>query len=270
METRCRKLRGDWTSSWDSHSQGEAERMRKQRIIQHNLLSAEKMSTLTALPNNKNSSFSALINEAYNSILNFSGHGSGLEYGYGSPAENLITMDFRQNYIDEAYMKTEEVLQRGLYRFIKDQQSFDKEGVIVFNTLSWERDAPVEVQFPAESNQEYNVVDLVTGESVLSFREGYKLYFIARDLPPLGFRKYTLEPVKTGANGQKAAGLSSSSASIENQYYRIVSDGKEIISIIDKKSGKELINSENSVGFNEPLIKKVPDNEAILSLLPEM
>jgi alpha-mannosidase len=255
------ELRGDWTSSWDSHSQGEAERMRKQRLIQHSLLSAEKMSTLTALLGNKNSSFSEYINEAYNSILNFSGHGSGLEYGYGSPSENLITMDFRQNYIDDAFMKTEEVLLRGLHRFIMDQQSFDKEGIIVFNTLSWERDAPVEVQFPAESNQEYNVVDLVTGEGVLSFRKGHKLYFVARNLPPLGFRKYALKPV-TRANGQKAAGLSSSAASIENQYYRIVSDGKSIISIIDKKSGKELIDKENLIGFNELLMKKAPDIES--------
>jgi hypothetical protein len=103
-------LKGDWTSTWDSHTQGEPERMQKQRLIQHRLLSAEKLSTISSLIEDNKISLSAYIDEAYRSLLHFSGHGSGLEYGYGSPYDNLITMQFRQDYINNAFMKTEEVL----------------------------------------------------------------------------------------------------------------------------------------------------------------
>ena len=42
-------LKGDWTSNWDIFYQGEFERNKKARWSQHQLLSAEKLSTLSSL-----------------------------------------------------------------------------------------------------------------------------------------------------------------------------------------------------------------------------
>jgi hypothetical protein len=258
------ELKGDWTSPWDSDTQGEPGRMKTHRWIQHNILSAEKISTLTALMDKKVTSFSEEINDAYNSLLHFSGHGSGLEYGYGSPADNIITMEFRQSYINDALMKTEEVLQKGIYRFSRPHESFEGEGIIIFNTLSWERDAPVEIQFPAESDQQYEVVDLVTNKIVPSFRDEYKLYFIAEDLPSMGFKKYRLNP-KVSITA-KSKELFSSPGMIENQFYKIRydSESKSISSILDKKSGKELVDDKHVYGFNVPLIKTGQENYSMI------
>ncbi|MCK7528642.1 MAG: hypothetical protein MZV64_69350 [Ignavibacteriales bacterium] len=45
-------MKGDWTSNWDIFYQGEFERHKKARLSQNQLLSAEKLSTLSGLLDN--------------------------------------------------------------------------------------------------------------------------------------------------------------------------------------------------------------------------
>ncbi|RPI66946.1 MAG: hypothetical protein EHM47_15670, partial [Ignavibacteriales bacterium] len=153
-------LNGDWTSNWDVYYQGEPDLMKKQRSVQHNLLSAEKLAALTWLIDKNKNPLTDIVDEAYQSLLSFSGHGSGLEYGYGSPADNLITMEYREDYIHNAYLKADEILRRSIYRISKPEESFEGEGIIVFNTLSWNRNVPVEIQFPFETSPRYEIIDL--------------------------------------------------------------------------------------------------------------
>ena len=260
-------IRGDWTSNWDVFYQGEAERMKEHRWVQSNLLSAEKLASLTWLKDRNMLPLSDIVHNAYRSMLNFSGHGSGLEYGYGSPEENLITQEYRKSYVHNAYLNTEELLERAMYRIGKPEESFEGEGIIVFNTLSWKRDATVEVQFTEENMQQYEVIDLTTKQKVESYRDGYKLYFVAKDLPSFGYKKYRLQPI-TKKDGEKDSGLNVSDNSIENQFYKIIIDksSNKISSIIDKKSNKELIDKENPLGFNQPLIEKFQDNQTFSQL----
>jgi len=255
-------LKGDWTSNWDIFYQGEFERMKKERWVQHNLLSAEKLATLTWLLDDTKSPLSDYVDLAYRLILNFSGHGSGLEYGYGSPADNFTTMEYRESYAHDAYLKTEEVLERSIYRITKPEESFEGEGIIVFNTLSWERDIPVEFQFPFENSPLYEIIDLTTNEKVSSYREGYKQIFIASDLPSFGFKKYRLRQVSVKDKSDNTE-LKISDDSIENQFYKISFNKSlnKIESIIDKKSNKELLDKNSKYGFNQPLVERFQKNE---------
>ena len=260
-------IRGDWTSNWDVFYQGEAERMKEHRWVQQNLLSAEKLSTLTWLIDKNKQPLSSYVHDAYRSMLNFSGHGSGLEYGYGSPADNLITQEYRKSYVHNAYLNTEEILERSMYRIGKPEESFDGEGIIVFNTLSWKRNSPVEVQFTEENMQQYEVIDLETNQRVKSFRNGFKLYFVAENLPSFGFKKFRLQAI-TKPNEDINTGLKVSDNSIENQFYKITFDksSNKILSILDKKSNKELIDKDNPLGFNRPLMEKFQDNQTFSQL----
>jgi alpha-mannosidase len=255
-------IKGDWTSNWDIFYQGEFDRNKKQRWVQHNLLSAEKLSALTWLLDEKKSPLTDYIDLAYSSTLNFSGHGSGLEYGYGSPEENKITMEYREKYIHDAYLNTEEVLERSIHRITKPEESFDGEGVIVFNTLSWIRDAVVEIQYPFADSPLYDIIDLTNQEKVPSFREGYKQIFVARDLPSFGFKKFRLQQV-SAKDKPEDNGLMLSDNSVENQFYKITFDkaSGKVESILDKKSNKELNKGESEYGFNHPLMERFQKNE---------
>ncbi|RPI68987.1 MAG: hypothetical protein EHM47_13875, partial [Ignavibacteriales bacterium] len=142
----------------------------------------------------------------------------------------------------------------------KPEESFEGEGIIVFNTLSWNRDVPVEIQFPFETSPRYEIIDLTTNEKIESFRKGIKQIFIARSLPSFGYKKYRLQQSENKSPDSK---LEITDNSIENQFYIIEFDKSEktIISIMDKKSGKELVDKKNELGFNQPLIERFQEEE---------
>ena len=109
-------LTGDWTSTWDVLYQGEPARMVRQRWAQYHVLTAEKMATLSWMLDSRHEPLTTEIEAVYDNLLHFGGHGSGLEYGYGSPKDNLTTMAFREHYVERAVLGTVDVLERATYR----------------------------------------------------------------------------------------------------------------------------------------------------------
>ncbi len=95
-------LRGDWTSSWDMLFQGEPERVMSQRSTQQQLLEAEALDAVTTTLRPDILPATRAADRAYASLLEYSGHGSGLEAGFGTPGENALTMGIRENYLRNA------------------------------------------------------------------------------------------------------------------------------------------------------------------------
>ena len=254
-------LKGDWTSNWDIFYQGEFERHKKARHSQNRLLAAEKLSTLSSLLDNAKRPMNLELGQAYRSLLQFSGHGSGLEFGYGSPEDNKLTMDYRQNYIDNAYLGAEAVLLKALFQISKPEESLDSEGLLIFNTLSWRRNDLVEIQYPFDNSPEYDVVDAATNEIIPSFRKNHKQFFISGDVPSFGYKKYLLKP--KSAVKEFTSELVTSGNSIQNQFYRIAfdADNPKVTSVVDKKTGKELLNSGSSFALAHPTIEKFQMNQ---------
>jgi len=247
-------LKGDWTSDWDILYQSEPKEFIRLRSIQHRMLSAEKLSTINWLLNPELLFPEEKFAEAYQILLNFSGHGSGLEAGFGSPEDNISTMAFRKGNIDQAELQVEELIQRALYRFSVPHASFESEGAIVFNTLTWERDAVVELSFPEGRNLSVDIIDLTTDEMVPYYTEGHKLWFIARNLPSLGYKKYQIIP-KLEISQYADNDLIPTVNSIENRFYRINYDTNTIIQIIDKRTQQNLIGKTDFYSFAQPLVK---------------
>ena len=262
-ENKVPNLRGDMTSPWDITSQGEFVREKKTKWIQHQLESAEKLSAINWLMNKKQTPFPNEFYKTYQSLLEFDGHGSGLEYGYGSPKENKITMDFRGADVDKSYFNTEELLERAIYRRTHAEESFEGQGVYIFNPLSWKRSAPAEIEFPANQTQKYKIIDLSNNKLVPAYQDGYKIHFIADSLPALGFKKFRLVPVDSSTNNLNSD-LKISNGSIENKYYKILynSESGKIEQIIDKKSNKELINTASELPFNIPIVERFQNSQS--------
>lgn len=250
-------LEGDWMSTWDVQYQGEPARILRQRQTHAQLHAGEIMSTIASVIDRSRVPFSGEINDAYRSLQNFSGHGSGLEYGYGSPADNYITMEHREQYIRDALMISDEVIRRSVDRLARPHESFDGPGIYIFNPLSWKRDAAIEVQFPKEHFNHYRVVDMVTGEPIPSVQDDYTLHFIVRDLPPVGYKIVRLEFVDK-PDATVGGFLTYGENFIENEFYRIEIDGTSAIitSIIDKKRNAELIDKKSAYAFNELVVER--------------
>ncbi|MFC1539243.1 glycoside hydrolase [Candidatus Latescibacterota bacterium] len=121
-----------------------------------------------------------------------------------------------------------------------------KEGSIkrffVFNPLGWRRTDIVEIDI--ESKSPVHVVDISTNKETLSqvvfVKDKHLIQFLARDIPPVGYKVYEIRPGKATI-GSKLALIDSNT--IENQFYRLkVSESGAITSLIDKKHGnRELV-----------------------------
>lgn len=253
-------IRGDWTSDWDILNQGETKRMLKYRWVQNQLPSAEVLSSLSSLESTQSSSFANEINSVYDGLLHFSGHGSGLEYGFGSARENIITDQIREGYVQSSYLLTNEILQRSLYRLTSPKESFDSHGIMVYNTLSWKRTIPVEIEFPVTDLNSYSVIDLSTNTEVSSFRSGSRLYFLAENVPGIGYKQYQL----SGPSG-KAASEAENDGAAENEYYKISLTEKGLV-ITAKSSGKNILRTENDLRSFMPVRKIAQEDEGFKNL----
>ena len=230
-------IKNDFTSTWDILNQGEFGRNIKLRWTQRNINSAAKLSGSLWLANDNYKFNSGLFNSAFYNSLNFTGHGSGMEYGYGNKFENYITDAYRQNYVDNAYYKTEELIQRSLYQLTKPMESFAGFGAVVFNPLSHSRDEIISVEFSALENADYSVIDISTGEQLNSYYDGNSISFLAKDIPAIGYKKF-----RFANNSEPHTEENTGNDTIENEFFIIEIDSKsgKIRRVLDKSMDVEI------------------------------
>ena len=81
------------------------------------------------------------------------------------------------------------------------------------------------------------------------------LNFVARDVPPLGYRTYV--PVYEGAD-RRGPLFADNWDVLENEYLRLRLDPERgtVASLIDKQSGRELIDTSSKYGFGQYLYER--------------
>lgn len=125
--------------------------------------------------------------------------------------------------------------------------------IVVFNPLPWNRDDVATVEAPAGAATEW--MDVATGKTVATDLEGRLLRFVARDLPPLGYR--TFVPVSTeAAAGDLAA--DQAAATIENAFFRVRLDPARgaIRSLVEKRTGREMVDATSPYGLGQYLYER--------------
>lgn len=240
-------VRGDAISDWDVQFQGEPDRMQRYRHNQYRCQTGEKLALMGALSNKTTGTFYERTRMAVERQLEYSGHGSGLEYGYGTDDENARTLGYRESYVNQAHQLTDEVLERASYGWLQVQAGLSGEYAIVFNPHSYPVSAPVHLDFNPLRSAPYALRDLETGEIIDSYWNNFRLEFIAKDIPPMGWKKYGLQPKVGDAIAQH--GLLISANVLENSLVRVELDANTgaIASITDKKSGFKNIADKNQI-----------------------
>ena len=131
--------------------------------------------------------------------------------------------------------------------------AIDGPRVVVFNPLPWRRDGVVTVKWPGtqpKGLREVNGKDSLPVES-----EGDTIRFIARDLPPLGYRTFAEADAPTTPNGGPQA--DTANATLENAFLRLRIDRKRggISSLMDKAANRELV-AANDGGLGRYLYER--------------
>ncbi len=145
-----------------------------------------------------------------------------------------------------------------LYEVIDDATGYiaskiDTQGpgraLIVFNQLAWSRDGLVELEAVKTGfGKEVKVLDEKGVEQPAQLiDDGRSLLFIARDVPPLGYRVYRIvEGTPSRLETDLKAEEAEDSYVLENRHLRVVVSRKTglVTSIYDKASGREFVDAK--------------------------
>jgi alpha-mannosidase len=132
--------------------------------------------------------------------------------------------------------------------------------VIVFNPLSWKRDGLVRMDL----DNGFEIADRATEQtvpySVLHVGSNFRrVEFVAKDLPGMGYKVYSLRPAKD----RSEAAQITNTTSLESPYYRVELDPSSgaVRSIYDKQLEKELVNRSSPYRFGQYLYVSGGDQE---------
>ncbi|MBA2518619.1 MAG: hypothetical protein H0V24_03050, partial [Chloroflexia bacterium] len=261
---------GDWTDWWVDGVAADALPLGVNRRAQGTLRTAQTLHALAdALGQPKAATVAPAVDQAYEALALFDEHtwGSsdpwkdGLERG----ASGALQRTRKAAFAHTASERTGMLLDFGCRRLAETFHTAPGalSSVIVVNPSSWPRTDLVRLLVPAARvllGEPVIVVDATTGEAVPatwepqpnpSFRaKGQWLTFRADAVPPVGYARYD---IVAGAGQDMGSRPAPDPFTLETDLYRVEIDPKDgfIASILDRESGRELVNSDAPFGFNE-------------------
>ena len=140
------------------------------------------------------------------------------------------TWDDHADYIKNSDSITTKLLKKELKQ-LSENVNVDGERIVVFNPLPYFRDAIVEI--PGYEGQK----------------------FLAKNLPPSGYKTWRLSDV---LNTTKSEAIISDKVILENLFLKVTIDRVKggIVSIVDKKTNRELVDSKAKYAFGQYLYQR--------------
>jgi len=174
---------------------------------------------------------------------------------------NPVYKDAKESYLEAHKMAKKELIGGLEYIALKIDTSKGGNGIplLIFNSLSWDRDGVVRVKLPEKFQGEVKVLS-ASGEEIpsqiLKSKKGNILCFIAREVPSLGYRIFRIQESK---GKTYSASLKVDETTLENRYFRITLHPKtgNIISIFDKLAKREVL-APSGQGNQLQLMEDIP------------
>lgn len=282
-------VRGDMPDTWIHGYMSMPREVKASGSVSKDLLALESLNTLYKLWTPNGYDISRTLSDAYTNDLLFDEHTFGLSMSYFQNGVWAYGDTFRLNRAGGMYddierswhekadrvFDAEKVIVPSLKRQLREMASEVNvvgKRIFVYNDLPWERSGIVTVKESSADNPGTMVKDLRTGEIFALSNKDNLLRFVARNIPAMGYRTYII------LNGGASAGIVSPTVqaspqpdasgedpktdeaanSIENRYYKIQFDPAKgcISSIVEKKTGKEKVDTHSEYGFGQYLYER--------------
>ena len=253
-------VRGDGGPYWEDGVGSDAKNTAVDRNNQSRAVAAEEMSTVSRYLNPRLGEPTRLVDRMWTNLLLYAEHtwdswNSVYQPDSQEAVQQLATKD---EYVSESQHAVSALARESLSQ-IADQIQMPSSSLLVFNSLSWPRSGLVDLDLDQDKIvAEYPEKTPVPFE-ILSEGTGYRhVRFLARDVPAMGFKCYSLEPQPDASEvaGAATADASAKSGNImENAYYRIEADAATgaVKSIFDKELNREVVDSSSPYRFNQYL-----------------
>ena len=246
--------KGDMGPYWEDGIGSDAYYAAEDRQNQSDALSTEVVSTVSHLVNSDARPPKTELDDAWNNILSFAEHtwGAGTSIGRPDSEESVKQLAVKDNFATQARFDLDDVANRSMAQ-LAHQIHIPARTLVVFNTLNWKRDALMETDL----NKNEELYDLTTQErvpvEVLSDKENFvHVRFLARDLPPVGYKCFQIRTVTDASAASLQAEMN---PVVENKYYRITVNAEtgSVESIFDKELGRELVDPHSPYKFGQYL-----------------
>lgn len=241
--------RGDWSNWWSGTVLDFPHETALGRRVKGELAAAEVLNTWAGLVGP--SAYPAdLLTRGYDNLLAFDEHsGGGGLWRPKSEEEQQRALYEGYAFPHEAACAAAQALEAGLSALAEQASNDgDDHAFFVVNPLSWVRTDLVEITPPA-AVEVTAVRDPQTGQvlPVQTLPSG-KARFVAPQVSPLGYKTFPLVFAQVTPVGQ----VEVNGRRLENRHYRLELDERgRIVSILDKESGRELVDAADRLGFGQ-------------------
>ena len=276
-------IRGDMPDTWIHGYMSMPEEMKLNKYVQRLIFNEEALNSLLKDWNiGCQPEVSSYVRKACEYSALFDEHTFGLAFSHGNQEEWKYGDDFeiargRGGYmhIEESWREKGDRIHQALRQIypsyrkdlknLANSVAFNGHKVVVYNPLPWKRSGTVDI-YMGVYQKNYRITalkDLSTGK-IIPVEQGYsRLMFNAEDVPSMGYKTYSVitdtEPETVLSSRYDKAGNF-----IENEYFKVIFDADKgtVASLVDKKSGKEMVGKDSGYGFGE-YFKEVYGNEQI-------
>ena len=264
-------VRGDMPDTWIHGYMSMPREIKSVRKIQKDIYSLELLNTLSNLWSDKNEVITQFTAKGAEGALLWDEHTFGMAMSHGQSGDWCFGDEFKTQRAAGTYSdleaswrekgdrvyQAEKIIEPAYNREIKRISSLvnvEGQKIVVFNPLPWVRSGLVTIQ---EKNDIEALKDLRTGEIIPIDNKGNILRFIAKDIPSTGYATYV--PAKL----QKPEGVittivDESGNIIENEFFKVKIDPSigAVVSIINKKSGQEIVDQSSEYGFGQYMYER--------------
>ncbi len=275
---QCKTFRGDIPSWWADGPVSAADENGTVRLLHDELVATEAAWTLSRLLDSDISYPRNKIDLAYDRMIHFDEHTWGASGSISKPTslDTRTQWSFKKSFADSGKRlgdKLRDGAVDALSAAINKDSSAKKSKnstsrfVALFNSLAWQRSDLVKLRLdtaPLVFTAGVRVVDTRTGKPVVvqMSRDGQTAYFVAENLPSLGYAVFEISPASTaGPTRHKPDPL------LENDFYRIEADPKAggLVSWRDKQFNRELIDRKAKYLANQPIYERSLDGRDAIS-----
>jgi alpha-mannosidase len=258
-------LRGDGGPYWEDGMLSNTAITALARSNEQRVLAAEKFSTISSLVNPRIRPDSEVMKLMWDHLRTFDEHTWTADRSWLDPGhtETVRQSAFKNVQATDGKLFLEHLLDRAMAS-IADYIPRPSGTLVAFNPLNWARSSLVE----ADIDRGIELVDLATGESApyqeLSAGRGYRhIRFLATNVPPLGYKCYALQPIKSGSG----AAAENDSTTLESPFYRVILDPAtgSVRSLVDKELNRELVDSSSPYRFNQFIYVTGGDQPSLLT-----
>jgi len=260
-------VRKDMPDTWIHGYMSMPEEIKISRTIKKEIFTLDMLNSELNLWKSEKSDISPLIKKSVENSLLFDEHTFGLAMSHGHSgywcygdtfktlkAENVFDpIEFSWKEKSLRIIDAERVIRPELNDKLRElANSVDIQGahLTVYNPLPWKRDGVVNLQiFSGNLKNATSVKDIATGDIIDLTNTGNVVRFIAKNVPAMGYKSYI--PVENKETANSASQLKRSQDIIENEYFKIIIDRIKggLGSVIDKRSGREMVKSGSEYVF---------------------